>query len=344
VPVVRFEERSQRGQVERLRRSAAAALEQYPIEVARIRLLNHGFNTTFRVDTATGDRFALRINVNSRRTSEFLGAEIAWLAALAETTDLRVPTPQPTTDGRLVGSVASPDLGRELPVVLFSWLEGPNLGRAPTTGQMRAVGRAAATLHAFVETWSLPPATDLPRIDRVLMDSPDNLTGQDHPLLTDERRGVIDAAFTHVQDRFDSFIVGRRLVPIHADLHGWNMKWHAGELAVFDFDDSGLGVPMQDFAISAYYLRDDLRLEAAMQEGYADVRPLPAWTHDQFEAMVASRNLVLLNDLFTITTATVRAMLARYLLDTVTKLRHYLDTGVYRHDVPGLVTSGAATS
>jgi Ser/Thr protein kinase RdoA (MazF antagonist) len=335
--MMRFEDRSQRGQVQRLRTTALDALRQYPIDVAGLRLLNHGFNTTFRVDAATGDRFALRINVNSRRSPAFLRAEAAWLAALSDGSDLRVPTPQPTVDGRLVATVPSADLGRDLPVVLFSWLDGPNLGESPTLRQTRAVGRAAATLHAFVESWSLPPGTDLPRIDQVLMDSPDNLTGNDHPLLTTERRSVIDAAFTHVQDQLDELLTGRTLVPIHADLHGWNLKWHAGSLSVFDFDDCGLGIPMQDLAISAYYLRDDLRLEAAMKEGYAEARPLPTWTADQFEAMVASRNLVLLNDLFTITTAAERALLPRYLANTVTKLRRYLDTGVYRHDVPDLL-------
>ena len=80
---MRFEDLSTAAQVARIRRTAFAALADYPLEVARLRLLNHGFNTTYRVDTTDGRRFALRINVNSRRSPQNLAAEVAWLTALA---------------------------------------------------------------------------------------------------------------------------------------------------------------------------------------------------------------------------------------------------------------------
>ncbi|HAN35099.1 MAG TPA: hypothetical protein DCQ52_06510, partial [Acidimicrobiaceae bacterium] len=148
---MRFEDRSVRGQVARLRPLAVEVLRRYSIDVAALRLLNHGFNTTFRVDTTDGRRFALRLNVNSRRTDSFIGAEMAWLAALAEETDLWVPIPQRTLDGALLTHVRSPDLGRDLPAALFSWLPGRDLGDDASDVQMRAVGRATAALHAHGE-------------------------------------------------------------------------------------------------------------------------------------------------------------------------------------------------
>jgi Ser/Thr protein kinase RdoA (MazF antagonist) len=87
---MRYEDRTVRGQVALLRPTAREVLRQYPIEVASLRVLDHAFNTTFRVDTTDGRRFALRLNVNSRRTDAFIGAEMAWLAALSEETDLWV--------------------------------------------------------------------------------------------------------------------------------------------------------------------------------------------------------------------------------------------------------------
>jgi Ser/Thr protein kinase RdoA (MazF antagonist) len=92
---------------------------------------------------------------------------------------------------------------------------------------------------------------------------------------------------------------------------------------------------VQDLAISAYYLRDDAGQEAALLEGYQEVQPLPAFTPEQYEAMVASRNLVLLNDVLTTTNAEWLAMLQRYIPDSITRLRAYLDTGVFRREVPG---------
>ena len=49
-PVERFETLSERAQVLRLRHAAMTAIADYPIEVRSVRLLFHGYNTTFRVD------------------------------------------------------------------------------------------------------------------------------------------------------------------------------------------------------------------------------------------------------------------------------------------------------
>ena len=321
-----------------MRPTALAALRQYPIEVARLRLLNHGFNTTFRVDTVDGQRFSLRLNVNSQRTDAFIGAEMAWLVALSAETDLWVPTPQPSRDGQLLVHVECPDLGRSLPAALFEWLPGADLGDDATAVQMRAVGRATAELHAHGERWSPPPGTELPAIDTILMDLPNRL-GDDHPMLSTADHELLDAAFEHIQGHYDTMFATARRQPLHADLHVWNLKWFRGRLSVFDFDDSGIGVPVQDLAICAYYLRDNAAQEAALLEGYQQVRPLPAFTAQQYEAMVASRNLVLLNDVITTTNAEFIEMLPRYVPNSLTKLRAYLDSGVYRHDVPGLIPS-----
>ena len=335
---MRFEDLSTRGQVARLRPTALQVLRHYPLELASLRLLNHGFNTTFRVDTTDGQRLALRLNVNSRRTDAFIGAEMAWLAALTQETDLWVPTPQRTHDGGLLAHAHSADLGREIPAALFSWLPGSDLGNEATPTQMRAVGRAAATLHAHGETWKPPAGTELPPIDTVLMDLPNRL-GDDHPLLSTADHALLDAVFAQVQGHYDAMFAGARRQPLHADLHIWNLRWFRGRLSVLDFDDSGIGVPMQDLAISAYYLRDDDEQEAALLEGYQEVRSLPEFTGAQFEAMVASRNLVLLNDVITTVTAEFLEMLPRYVPNSITKLRAYLETGVFRHHIPGLIPS-----
>lgn len=333
---MRFEDRTARGQVARLRPVAVEALRHYPLEVAGLRLLNHGFNTTFRVDTVDGRRFALRLNVNSRRTDTNIAAEMAWLAALSAETDLWVPTPVATSDGELMTHVDCADLGRVLPAALFRWLPGRDLGAGATPAQMRAAGRATAVLHAHGARWQLPEGTDLPAIDTVLMDVPDHFADE-HPLLTGEHRAVIHAAMRQVQGHFDALFAGATRQPLHADIHVWNLKWHRGRLAVFDFDDSGIGVPAQDIPITAYYIRDNAEQEAALLEGYAQVRPLPPFTTEQYEAMVASRTLVLLNDVLTTTNAEFLAILPRYIPNSITKLRYYLDHGVFRHDVPGLI-------
>lgn len=49
-----------------------------------------------------------------------------------------------------------------------------------------------------------------------------------------------------------------------------------------------------------------------MKAGYATVRPLPAVTDEQFEAMVAGRNLLLVNDVIEQPNADTQAMTPAY--------------------------------
>jgi Ser/Thr protein kinase RdoA (MazF antagonist) len=336
-----FANLSTRAQVARLRITALEALRSYPLEVADLKLLNHGFNTTFRVDTTDGRKFALRLNVNSRRSPQQIRAEMAWLDALSRETELRLPTPQPTKDGRLMTEVHSPDLERNLFAALFSWLPGKNLGDDATPAQMREVGRAAAILHQHALNWRFPKGASLVSLQHPLMDSPNNLEA-DVPHLNDEARVVVNTVFNKVSDVLRDVFARDTPRALHADLHNWNLKWARGKLYVFDFDDSGVGVPMQDLAIAAYYLRPDEALEAAMLEGYQTVASLPSFSSEEYETIVAGRSLVLLNDLITNTNAELRAMLPRYAANSVTKLRAYLETGVFKHDVPGLIQAASS--
>jgi Ser/Thr protein kinase RdoA (MazF antagonist) len=116
------------------------------------------------------------------------------------------------------------------------------------------------------------------------------------------------------------------------------MKWYRGKLSVFDFDDSGIGLPTQDLAVGTYYGRPDH--VDALFHGYVSVRPLPEYSTDDFETLVVHRNLLLLNDLLVTTNAEHRAIIPNSILNTVVKLRTFLDTGVYRHDVDGLLPLG----
>ncbi len=328
---------STRQQIYQLRRAATEVLAHWPIEVARLRLLNHDYNTTFRVETPAGDRFALRLNVNSRRTPGNLNAEAAWLAALATETDLKVPVPQPTRAGRLRAEVYVGSLGRTLPAVLMSWLPGPELGFRASATRTRHVGRLTAHLHRHAETWMMPSDADLPLFEDPLFNDPDRLTGNpDIDAISADASEVVAEALTRTRIGFSQMGRAATPRPLHADLHGANLKWHQGELAVFDFDDSGLATPLLDLAISAYYLRPNEPTEVALLEGYAEVEQLPDYSREQFEALVASRNLLMMNDIVASSTAAIREMTPRYLRNSIRKLRQYLDTEVYTHDVAGL--------
>lgn len=330
-----FQDRSRLAQVHRLRSVAVDALSDYPVRPSRVQLLAHAHNTTFRVDCEDGRRFALRVNVNSRSTAANLDAEMGWLTALAADTDIVVPTPTATLEGRLHTSRYFRELDRELSVVLMSWLPGPDLDR-PEAPAIHELGRLMATMHDHAEGWSLPHGAEFPSHRDVLVGDPDRLRSG-HPLLPADMHDMIAAALERTQGHIDEMYAASVPHAIHGDLHGGNLKRFRRRLAVFDFDDALIGLPLQDLGISSYYLRASGIDVSPLFDGYASVRPCPEHTSSQFEAVIAGRNLLLLNEILAAVSVDAVSIRETYVSNARRRLGAYLERDVYRFDVPGVV-------
>ena len=337
--LVNFVELSPAAQVRTLRSVAASLPAAFGVEARRLRLISQSYNATYRVDAADGRRFAMRININSRRRPGELLAEVSWVAALAASGTVRVPRPEPTIDGSYVAWTEVPSIDRPIPAVLYSWLDGRDLGRQPVATRVRTLGAAMARMHRQAADWQLPPGAELTPFDRPLLGDTRHI---------DEPHDLIDAGIrrTLVEAEEHAAVVMRRVFErerrriIHADLHGGNVRWHRGELSVFDFDDCLLGTPTEDLATSIYYLDDRGAAEEMLTAGYESVTPLPPIADGDLDALLAARNLLILNSLLVHTSRAMRDLLPAFLHNTVIKLRGYLDEGVYRHDRPGLVPFG----
>lgn len=325
-----YAELDEEAQVEALRPVALAAAEGFGLDVARMEVVLHAYNTTFAVDTGDGQRFALRVGTNSTSTPAHVVAQQAWQEAITEQTDVVVPRPLATPAGEWFVAVPSDDLGREVLVTGASWLEGDD-AREGGAEWARPLGRAMATLHRQAATWSLPEGARLPVFDAPLFGDTDVLT----PAVAALPAGaaVVATAMEQASAAFAELGAAEAAIPLHADLHGGNLKWHDGALAVFDFDDSGLGVPLLDLAISTFYLRRGGAGEDDLLAGYAEVAPLPALLTTHLEPLVASRQLLLANSLLDSSTAALRAQAEDYLHVTVARLEHWLRTGRFVLDV-----------
>jgi len=322
----RYDDLDDAAQVEALRPIALHAAAGFGLEVDRMEVVLHAYNTTFAVDAA-GRRFALRVGTNSHSTPANAVAQQAWLCAIADETDVRVPEPLRTPDGRWCVEVDAPMLGRPVLVTVASWLEGDDAEELRPDAA-RALGRAMATLHEHAAGWPLPPDGALPRFDTPLFGDEDALDRA--PGLSADDRAVLDEARARTAEVFERLHRGAELRPLHADLHGGNLKWHDGRLAVFDFDDAGLGLPALDLAISTFYLRGaPPALEASLREGSATVAALPEAAESDFEALVAARQLLLANSLLVSSTADLRGQAEDYTRVSLARLRRWLDTGAF---------------
>jgi Ser/Thr protein kinase RdoA (MazF antagonist) len=101
--------------------------------------------------------------------------------------------------------------------------------------------------------------------------------------------------------------------------------WNDGELSVLDFDDCGIGLPLQDLASAIYYL-DTPEQDAALKEGYASVAALPAHSQSDLDMLLLQRRIILLNYLYETSNAEHRALIPEYLIESIRRIEKYLVT------------------
>ena len=303
-------------QVASLANCLSEILEQYDLGVCETESINHEFNSTFKVTAADGELFALRINVNSNRSIENLQAEVFWVNSINE-----VLTPKPKANKR--GEFATlgwhEATGRKLSAVLYSWLHGEEPGDGPTLEQLGAAGVAMAKLHKSSVDLVLPAGADLPDLSDFLWGERDYLLSEDSKLAEADKKRLSSAKSWIEESLTSLFESSSAPQPIHADLHPWNLMWHEGKIAVFDFDDCGMGLPMQDLAIAIYYLDTDDQTQAFLA-GYESVQSLPVYTAKQMQALLLQRRIMLLNYLYETSNPEHSGMIPEYQTETFRRI------------------------
>ena len=289
-----FAELDTDAQVALLTEHATEVLKHYELgEVTEIESINHDYNSTFAVKCADGTRYALRINVNSPRNTANVLAELEFINHLRVSTDLTFASPISNTSSDFFTVVANEAMNRPLVSVLFSWLEGEELGEEPTAEQLFALGAGMAKMHDAAAGFELSDGAELPNLRDVLWLTDDLLTTEVSQLSSEEKE-LVRAALAKIDGVVEGLFERDSVRLIHADMHGWNLMWHEGALSVFDFDDCGIGLPIQDLYTALYYL-DTEEQDAALKACYASVRAIPEHTEFEAKALLLQRRIILLN-------------------------------------------------
>jgi Ser/Thr protein kinase RdoA (MazF antagonist) len=298
-------------------------LSKYPIDVKSAVSINYEYNATLRIETNSGELFALRINTNSPRTPENLKAEIAWVRHLAVDGRVKVPQPIKNLQGDFHTSILHEISGRMFHCVLYSWIEGNELEDEPTEEQLIALGAAMATMHLIAQHFTLPPGAALPRFDDALWWTEDFLLSE-KSLLDTDAKSLISQALAAIKTGVDKLYADSKPILIHADMHGGNVLWHKGSLSVIDFDDSGFGLPLQDLATAMYYL-DTPEQDAAFRQGYESIAPIPECSEKEMKMLFLQRRIILLNYLYETSNLEHRSMIPAYQEETLRRIRTYLE-------------------
>ncbi len=266
------------GKLGRMRALARAALRHY--DLARPTLTFHAFatNVLYRVTTASGERFVLRLAVPGWRTLEDHLAEAAWLDALDRDTSVRVPRIVSTRSGAKVMPLTVPGVPGTWNALLMTWLPGHLLGHHLSAKNLARLGALFAELHHHGASWTPPAGFTQRRFEHWLSRGEENVItsrGDAAPAAA----GALPAAWRVSLDRVDGLVEAayaaldrHDLRVIHCDLWHDNVKLHRGALQPFDFEDTVWGFRAHDIAMAMLDL-----LEATDEERYATL--LTAFRH-----------------------------------------------------------------
>lgn len=148
-------------QLVRLRAVAMEAIMHYPIDVAHVRHVSHGENTTFRVTASDAADFLLRIHRAQRHgrgvdSSAAVRSELQWLAALARESPVSAPVPLPTVGRELAIVVDNEAVPGQRVCSVLHWMSGQLREHSASPIHLGRVGRAMAELHVHAQRWSRP--------------------------------------------------------------------------------------------------------------------------------------------------------------------------------------------
>jgi len=278
-------------------------LKRYPFLTREVEHLATHSNVMYRVVTISGEQLVLRVGTPHANTRSNIEFEVAWLDALNRDTSLDLLTPIRTAGGGLIVDEMDPNLGKERPCVLFSWVPGVPLGDGAGTFGYRLLGQMSAALQLHGRTWTPPPLGEMRQWDRVFYYDPEmDPMIVDNPLfghLFDVRRQKIieKAAVICGKVIEESWNSGSPQV-VHGDLHEWNVHVVGSRLYAFDFEDVMIALPAQDVAICLYQtrhheLRDDIR--GAYRKGFESIAEWPIVDESQMDGFHAARQIMLMN-------------------------------------------------
>lgn len=298
-----FNEATYLAQVRRLRNLAALALAQYPIQVKDIHFVNHGENTTFRIQSRRGLQYLLRIHRDNYHTKAAIEEEISWLNSLSKA-GLSVPKPVISKNHEFVETVSNSDFQNSRYCSLFHWIEGRFIDKSISPKHLFQVGALLAELQKRSPRFSVAHRRywtskglmgSKPKFGSI--DLLDGVSTKQQKIISQARKFV----FAKLQQFEKKFPERQGL--IHADLHFGNILTVGENLGAIDFDDCGFGFHAYDLVIPLISAQGILgekgqnllpEFKDALISGYLTGQ---SWDHNDekiFPYLIAARRLTML--------------------------------------------------
>ncbi len=298
-----YAELTERGKGRRLRNLVYKALQNYEIEVRKIRLVTNEFNGIFRLDTVEGQKYVMRIAApGNGHPYEHIQSEMEFLNFLRHSESINSPTPVKTKSGEWVTTVSDDFVPESRHCVIFSWLSGVDLEKRISPQNWRRFGKLSAQLHQLSASFEPPSDFSIYSFDKIYPFEGDLvlLSPENRSLYTAEEYELLKMAVTGIHVEIDEWHRDKSAICVtHGDLHQWNVQIARGKLSIIDFEDIMWAHPIQDIGTTFYHTRMLQNFEpllTAFKEGYETICPFPGTYEGQIEVHVLARQLCILND------------------------------------------------
>ena len=275
--------------MQKLEQLAYEVLKQYPICEPRIAFIRHNENYTCKVtDKKTGEEYVLRIHIPiegfstiaTQHSYSNLKAELTFLKAIRENTDISVQKPVENKNGFLISEVTDPDSEKMIYATVLTWIKGeimstesPNLAQ-----QAYEAGVMLAKLHEFTSSWN-----EGRTLDRIKYDAPKMISvvssieeAVSLGLMDSEHYSIIQSGGMKICELMeelerDSFSPKGL---IHADMQNTNLIVYENTVTPIDFCGCGYGFFYIDFGC-LFGNFNSLTMRNALLDGYRSIRNLP---------------------------------------------------------------------
>ena len=275
---------------------ARAAAARFGISSgSELTFVRYGENTTFRVRTADGEMFALRLNRPGYHTLEALRSELTWMAAL-RAAGIRTAVAMPGADGEEIQHAADAG-GKTHTAMMFTWVTGVPLSSLGASAPWEQLGELMASVHAHAATWRPPPGFTRPAWDAAALVGDSPRWGDPDPdgVFAPDDRAAIDACRSEVARRLSAIGThGSRYGLIHGDLGFENVLIDDEEPRVIDFDDCGESWFLHELAVALYPHEGRPDFDAArdaLVRGYRRRGSLPDATLAELPTFLMARRL-----------------------------------------------------
>jgi Ser/Thr protein kinase RdoA (MazF antagonist) len=251
-------------------------------------LIKHRENAVYKLVTASGETFALRVHRAGYHSGDALRSELQWMTEL-NASGLSTPQSIRTLSGDWFVEQRGVHDATEYQIDILSWVDGEPLGSVEAgldgdvsqlASNYRQVGAMAARLHRLSASWEKPGGFTRQAWDVKGCFSEDALWGrfQDLAVLTLAQKATLEAARESLVELLTQLAKSAEVYGlIHCDLVPENLLGTDQEIYLIDFDDSGYGWYLFEVATSLFFLLGEPYFEEVCQafiDGYRSERPL----------------------------------------------------------------------